>query len=252
MTEDRSYLEVQEVQKSFGGLMALQEVTLRVPPGELRALIGPNGAGKTTLMNVITGRYAPDRGSVRLGGREIAGLPPHRIARLGVARTMQITSVFPGLTAYENLWLAAAARRRIKSAWVSARRWGPEHRRARELLEFLDLGAKADWPAAELAYGEQRLLEIGLALAREPRVLLLDEPAAGLSAREVAVVVEKIRELAPGRTILLIEHDMDLVMNLAERVTVLHYGRVLAEGTPEEIRANAEVQRVYLGGWQPC
>ncbi len=247
-----SELEIQGVQKSFGGLMALQEVTLRVPPGELRALIGPNGAGKTTLMNVITGRYAPDRGSVRLGGREIAGLPPHRIARLGVARTMQITSVFPGLTAYENLWLAAAAKRRIKSAWVSVRRWGPEDRRARELLEFLDLAAKADWPAAELAYGEQRLLEIGLALAREPRVLLLDEPAAGLSAREVAVVVEKIRELAPGRTILLIEHDMDLVMNLAERVTVLHYGKVLAEGTPQEIRANAEVQRVYLGGWQPC
>lgn len=247
-----SDLEVRGVHKSFGGLMALHDVNLRVPAGELRALIGPNGAGKTTLMNVITGRYAPDKGSIRLGETEIAGLPPHRIARLGVARTMQITSIFPGLTVYENLWLAVASRRRIKSPWVSARRWRSEDHKTRELLAFLGLETKTDQPASELAYGEQRLLEVGLALARDPRVLLLDEPAAGLSAREVAVVVEKIRELAPGRTILLIEHDMDLVMSLADRITVLHYGKVLAEGVPDEIRANEEVQRVYLGGWRPC
>ena len=245
-------LVVEGVSKSFGGLMALDDVSLALAEGELRALIGPNGAGKTTLMNVITGCLAPDGGSIRLRDREIAGLPPHRVARLGVARTMQITSVFPGLTARENLWLAVAARRRFRSPWVSVRRWGPEHRRAMDLLEFLGLADRADTAAAELAYGEQRLLEIGLALAREPRLLLLDEPAAGLSPHEVTAVVQKIRSLAPGRTILLIEHDMDLVMTLAERITVLHYGRVLAEGSPDEIRGNEKVQQVYLGEWRPC
>ncbi len=245
-------LVVQGVTKTFGGLMALNDVNLEVAEGELRALIGPNGAGKTTLMNVITGCIPPDRGSIRFRGREIAGLPSHRISRLGVARTMQITSIFPGLTVYENLWLAVAGLRRFPVPWVGVRRWGAEHRRAQELLGFLGLGDRADTSASELAYGEQRLLEIGLALAREPRLLLLDEPAAGLSPHEVTAVVQKIRALAPGRTILLIEHDMDLVMTLAERITVLHYGRVLAEGAPDEIRNNEQVQQVYLGEWRPC
>jgi len=224
---------------------------MRVEPGEIRAVIGPNGAGKSTLFNVITGALAPTAGAVRFKGQLLTGLPPHAVCARGLSRTFQITALFSRLSSVENVRLAAQAR--------SARRWrilpgGPASeqaaREAREWLERLGLTALADTPAGLLSHGDQRLLEVAMALAQRPEVLLLDEPTQGLSVEETARTVDILRALLSGGglTVLLVEHDMEVVFSLAQRITVLHQGRVIADGPAESVRQDARVQEAYLGG----
>jgi branched-chain amino acid transport system ATP-binding protein len=241
-------LELQGLQRRFGALVAVNRVSLAVPPRERRALIGPNGAGKTTLFELITGRLAPTAGTIRLAGEAIGGLAPHRIARRGVARSFQRTNVFPRLTVRENLRLAAAADGRGSYDLLGAvTRLRAPLQRAAELAEAVGLGDRLDAVAGTLSYGEQRQLEIGLALATRPRLLLLDEPTAGMSPEETQRMTELLAGLPRDITLLIIEHDMDVVFSLADRVTVLHFGEVLTEGTVDAVRADPRVYEVYLG-----
>lgn len=240
-------LRLEKVSKSFGGLMAVNYVSLSVAKGELRALIGPNGAGKTTLLNLITGIHAASSGRILFKGEEITNLPPERISRKGISRTLQVTSLFPGLSVYENIRVAVQSRKAFLNPFVAADGWSDVREKTEAMLELTGLSDKAQAVCSELSYGDQRILEMGVALATDPELLLLDEPTAGLNARESLALVRRMRGLLAGRTILLIEHDMSVVMELSDRVTVLHYGEVLAEGSPAEIMENAEVRRVYLG-----
>jgi len=250
-----SLLAVDGLSHSFGGLKAVSDVSFRVQAGGISALIGPNGAGKTTLFNLISGLIRPQLGSIRLEGVELAGLPPHRIAGLGVCRTFQTTRLFPRLTALENVMVGRHARTRagflsgmLNGPWT----WGEERgirRRALELLAELGVADCASEPAGSLGFRRQRLVEIARALAAEPRLLLLDEPAAGLNLHETEELASLIRGICGrGVTVLLVEHDMSLVMDISDRVLVLNYGRKLAEGTPGEIQGNPEVVKIYLGG----
>jgi branched-chain amino acid transport system ATP-binding protein len=241
-------LRVEALAKRFGGLQALGGVDLTVARGEFRAIIGPNGAGKSTFFNAMTGVLRPDSGRVTFEGREITGERPHVLARSGVARTFQITSVFHDLTALENVQVALLAHaRRAWSVWprASALYAG----RARELLALVGLDGGAQRLAGALAHGDQKRLELAIALAGEPRLLLLDEPTAGMAAQErmesITLVHRVAREL--GLSCVFTEHDMAVVFAVATRITVMHQGRVLAEGTPGEVRARPEVQQVYLG-----
>ncbi len=220
---------------------------LRVAVGEVRAIIGPNGAGKSTLFNMLTGRIRPSAGRIRFRGRDITGWPPHRIARGGVALAFQITNVLPRLTAFENVRVAAQARR-FPNPLVRAERLTDVTARARAILDEVGLAHVGGRPAADLSHGDQRNLELGIALAGEPDLLLLDEPTAGMSPEETRNSVELIRRVATRTTVVIIEHDMDVVMTLARTITVLDQGRILAEGPPDLVRADAAVQRVYLRG----
>jgi branched-chain amino acid transport system ATP-binding protein len=241
-------LVLEEVTKHFGGLRAVDGIDLEVRRGERRAIIGPNGAGKTTLFNLITGELAVTRGKIRLFGQDITHLPPHRRAALGIGRTFQIMNLFPKLTVLENVLLAVQGLKPTKYVMFKSLQAFPELLdRARRLLEQVGLWERRDLPITSLSYGEQRQVEVLLALAGSPKLLLLDEPTAGLSPAETRVIVGIIRSLDPAITVLLIEHDMDVAFEVAERITVLHFGKVLAEGTREEIRANPEVQSIYLG-----
>jgi branched-chain amino acid transport system ATP-binding protein len=242
------------VSKRFGGLAALDNVGFAVAPGEVRGLIGPNGAGKTTLVNVLSGVLAPTAGSIRFAGQEIAGSPPHRIARLGIRRTFQTLRVFPQLSVLENVAVGYHAHTgaEVWDALLRTPRAAREERetlaRAREALGFVGLGGDVGRRAGALAYGQQRLLEIARALVAEPRLVLLDEPAAGMNPAECDHLLDLIRRLqARVVTLLVIEHRMDLIMEACDRITVLSYGRNLAEGTPAEIQANAAVIEAYLG-----
>jgi branched-chain amino acid transport system ATP-binding protein len=233
----------------FRGFRALDGVDLRVQEGTIHAIIGPNGAGKTTLFNLLSGLLHPTRGRIMFAGREIAGRPPHQIARLGIARSFQITSVFPHLTLADNIRLALQARTRLGFAfWRSDRVLEQFTGAAEEILDSVGLGEIAGRQVRVLSYGQKRALEIGLALALQPRLLLLDEPTAGLSLEEVARVVEPIRRIARDRTVILVEHNMGVVAALSQRITVLQRGRVLAEGTYAELRTNRDVIDAYLGG----
>jgi ABC-type branched-subunit amino acid transport system ATPase component len=223
-------------------------VNLSVEPGEFRAIIGPNGAGKSTFFNTLTGLLRPDSGRIAFEDRDITGAPPHRVARRGVARTFQITSVFPDLSALENVQVALLAHaRRSWNVWPRARALGAE--RAQELLALVGLAASAAKPAGTLAHGDQKRLELGIALAGEPRLLLLDEPTAGMAAPERLEAIWLVHGIARklGLSCVFTEHDMAVVFAVATRITVMHQGRVLAEGTPAEVRARPEVQHVYLG-----
>ncbi len=241
-------LLLENVSKDFGGLRAVDNVSLRVEPGERRAIIGPNGAGKTTLFNLITGELPLTGGRILLFGQDITHTPPHQRIGLGLGRTYQITNIFPGLTVEENVLLAAQGLSGIKFALHRGiPRNGQVRDKALRALEGLQLIEVKDVPAEDLSHGEQRQLELALALAGNPRVLLLDEPAAGLSAGERVLMADLIRSLPRDLTIVLIEHDMDLAMGLVERVTCLHFGRVIAEGEPDHIRENEMVQEIYLG-----
>ncbi len=224
--------------KRFDGLTAVEDVDFDLPAGEVRALIGPNGAGKTTLVGMICGRIAPSAGRIVFDGQDITALPAHARIRRGMAYTFQITSVFPRLSVRENV--ALAARRRIKGRAAVDRAVGAA-------LERVGLPERPDEEAGNLSYGHQRLLELAMGLVQAPRLLILDEPTQGLSEGEVERVKALIEELRGDTTILLIEHNMRVVMDLADRVTVLNFGRVLAEGTPAEIHADAAVQAAYLG-----
>ena len=236
--------------KSFGALTAVNAVTLEVAKGALHSVIGPNGAGKTTFFNLLTGQHAPTSGRIIFDGRDIAGTPPHGIAHLGIARSFQRTSIFPTLSILDNVWLAAFARQESWRglAWRRADRYPALNSRAHEVLGEVGLGEKAGQPAREISHGEQRQLELAIALAASPRLLLLDEPAAGLSPDETQKMVALVQKLKGRYTIILIEHKIDVVMTMSDRISVMHFGSVIAEGSPAEIQRNAEVRRAYLGG----
>ncbi len=234
--------------KRFGGLIATDTVSIDVHQGEIHALIGPNGAGKTTLVGQLTGNLAPDAGTIHFAGRDVTRLPTHARVRLGLARSFQITSVLREFTALENVALAVQAHAGHSFRFLAdVRRDETLRAPARQGLEAVGLSARADTPAAALSHGEQRQLEIAMALAGDPKLLLLDEPTAGMGVEESQRMIDFLRALKGNRAMLLIEHDMDAVFQLADRITVLVYGRAIASGTPDEIRANAEVRQAYLG-----
>jgi branched-chain amino acid transport system ATP-binding protein len=233
---------------SFGAVRVLNGVTFVVGAGERRAIIGPNGAGKTTLFDTLTGHLRPATGTIALDGRPITGLAPHRIARLGLARSFQRNNLFPVLSVAENLRLAAARGAPGNTAlFRSTRRTAPGMEAARAIARRVALEARLGERAGRLSHGEQRQLEIGIALATGPRLLLLDEPTAGMSPDETARMTELLAALPAELTMLIIEHDMDVVFTLADRVTVLHHGEVLADGPPEAVRTDPRVRAVYLG-----
>jgi branched-chain amino acid transport system ATP-binding protein len=240
-------LRTERLTRAFGSLMAVDRVDVSIRRGELRSIIGPNGAGKTTFFRLISGEMAPTSGRIFFDDREITGLPQHAVARLGVAKSYQITNVFPHLTVHENVRVAVQGHARAFNFWSRADRLTDVSARATRLLETVGLAGKHDRLAAHLSHGEKRHLEIGIALAAEPALLLLDEPTAGMSPEETDETMRLIRELAAGRTVILVEHKMKVVMKISDRITVLHQGQVLAEGSPEEIRANDRVQQTYLG-----
>ncbi len=241
-------LEARGLSKSFGAVRACDGVDLAIRPGELRAVIGPNGAGKSTLIGLLAGELRPDAGSLHFAGRDITGLRAPRRAQIGLARSYQITSLFPRFTALENALLAVQARAgHAFGFWRPAARDPALLTPARAALERVGLAARAEVPAAALAHGEQRQLEIALALATRPRLLLLDEPTAGMSREETQAMVALLRALKREVTIVLIEHDMDAVFALADSLTVLVYGRPIATGAPAEIRTDPQVRRAYLG-----
>jgi branched-chain amino acid transport system ATP-binding protein len=243
---DGRLLESQGLTKSFGGLTAVNGVDFQVRRGELRSVIGPNGAGKTTFFNLLTGVLPPTAGRIMFKGRDITRLPAHAVSRLGLARSYQVTNIFGDLSVFENVRIAAQSRVTHYRCWGSADRLTAVNARAEEILGLLGLGAKRHVRGAELSHGEQRYLEIGIALATDPDFLLLDEPTAGMSPEETQRTAAFVRKLAGHVTIVLVEHDMEVVMGISDRITVLNYGQVLAEGTPTEIRDNPDVRRVYL------
>jgi branched-chain amino acid transport system ATP-binding protein len=239
-------LRTEDLTVRFGGLTAVNRVNFEARPGEIRAIIGPNGAGKSTFFNCLTGVIHPTSGRILLNGENIAGLPPNRISQKGIARSYQITNILPNASTLENVRIAAQSRRH---AWSMLTHHADFHDivdKAQAVLESVGLAAKADELAANLSHGEQRNLEIGIALATEPQLLCLDEPTAGMSAAETHDTMQLVRRIAKDLTILIVEHDMQVVMELAQRITVLHYGEILAEGTPAEIQQNPRVQEVYL------
>ncbi len=241
-------LSTDKLVKRFGGLVATDNVSIEVRPGEIHALIGPNGAGKTTLVGQLTGNLRPDSGTIHFAGRDVTRLPIHARVQLGLGRSFQITSVLREFTAIENTRLAVQARAGHSLRFLADARLDKSLREpAWQALEIVGLDARAGVPAAELSHGEQRQLEIAMVLAGQPRLLLLDEPMAGMGAEESQDIVHLLRRLKDRFGILLIEHDMDAVFALADRITVLVYGRAIASGTPDEIRANAEVRQAYLG-----
>src|SRR6187455_317529 len=241
-------LQIEGLTKRFGGVVASDDVTLAIPQGELHAIIGPNGAGKTTLIGQLTGELSSQSGRIRFSGEDITALPTWQRSLCGLARSFQITSLFLDFTALDNVALAVQAHAGHSfHFWRDARREAELREPARTALERVGLGARADALVANMSHGEHRQVEIAMALATRPRMLLLDEPMAGMGVEESARMVAILRELKRDLTILLIEHDMEVVFALADRISVLVYGRVIATGTPEAIRANAEVRQAYLG-----
>jgi branched-chain amino acid transport system ATP-binding protein len=241
-------LRVDKLVRRFGGILATDQVSLEVARGELHAIIGPNGAGKTTLISQLTGHLAPHAGSIHLAGRDISRLPAYRRSALGLARSFQITSLLPDFTAADNVALAAQAHDGHSFRFFAdARKEVGLRAAAKAALARVGLGARADVLVSRLSHGEQRELELAVALATRPQLLLLDEPMAGLGVTESARMVKLLSELRKEVTIVLVEHDMEAVFALADRITVLVYGRVIASGTPAEIRGNDEVKRAYLG-----
>jgi len=243
-------LETKGLTKAFGALTAVNGVGLAIGAGTLHSIIGPNGAGKTTLFNLLTGTFPPSSGQILFDGRDITGTPAARVARLGLARSFQRTNVFPAFSLFDNVWVAAFATGRSWKglAWRRRDDYPEAGERARQALADVGLAEKTAVPAREISHGEQRQLELAIALAAAPRVLLLDEPAAGLSPEETRRMVALVRALKGRYTIVLIEHKIDIIMSVSDRISVMHFGSLIAEGTPEEIQKNPEVRRAYLGG----
>lgn len=249
----QSALEVRGIRQTFGTLKVLEGIDLAVKVGERHAIIGPNGAGKSTFMNILSGTLRPTGGTVVLGGEDVTGRSPAAISRRGVSRAFQIINVFPGLTVEENVESSVASHQGLTwCVWRRLDRIESVRSRTREILELLKLWTRRDVPAGMLAYGEQRRLEIALCLGISPSILLLDEPCAGLNAEDSSAATELLRSVSENKTLIMVEHDMDVVFNLADRVTVLHQGRVLLTGTPEEVRNSDDVRKAYLGGHVSC
>lgn len=246
MTKD--ILRLEDLNKSFGPAHIIRGVNLVVHEGERHAVIGPNGAGKSTLFHLISGQFAPSSGRIVLDGEEIGGLEPATVNRKGLARSFQITNIFPGLTVFENIRLAVMRRHNVQFVlWRPVSGLKKVSAEVETLLEQVRLTARAQTLASQLSYSEQRSLEIGMTLASDPRVIILDEPMAGMSQEETDYTVGLIREITRGRTLMIVEHDMDVVFTLADRISVLVYGEIIATGTPKEIRENARVREAYLG-----
>ena len=241
-------LQLKGLSKSFGGLAAVREVSLEISPGERKAVIGPNGAGKTTLFNLITGVFPSSSGSVFLFGKDVTRWAPHRRTALGMARTFQVTSLFPRLTVLDNVLLAIAGVGRTKLVmWKPLRAYQNHLEKARQLLEAAGYWERRDVEVRNLSHGEQRQIEVVLGLASDPKLLLLDEPAAGLSSGESREMAEFLKRLDPGLAILLIEHDMDVVFDVVSSISVLHFGAVVESGSCENIKNSERVQQIYLG-----
>ena len=249
MSSEQSILKVEHVTRRFGGLVALHDVSFTVREGEVRGIIGPNGAGKTTLFNVITGELAATTGSIYLRDQKITGLSPHKICRMGLGRTFQMTLVFPEMTVFESLWVGINAK--MPKPWHPLKRveaMETERDRVYEIATLVGLENKLNEWAANLSYGDQKVLEIAMALSTDPALLLLDEPTQGVSPQEAEMILALVQKLSKSMTVVLIEHSIEFVVRLCEKLTVLNQGALLMEGTPEEVSRNEEVRRVYLGG----
>jgi branched-chain amino acid transport system ATP-binding protein len=241
-------LEIKNLEKKFGGLQVIMGVTLALEPREHHAVIGPNGAGKSTLFNLITGKYKPTAGEVLFKGRDITGLPPHKIARMGLTRSFQITTIFKNMTVFQNIRNAVLSRNKIRYSIASRlSRMNGINGETEEILNRIGLLDKKDEISGELAHGHKRALELGLALAMDPEVILLDEPTAGMPTEETMQMVELIEKNTADKTLIIVEHDMDVVFSIADRITVLYYGTILASGTPDQIRNDQRVKDAYLG-----
>lgn len=247
MSNTPEILRAEKVTMRFGGFTALSDVSVSFPKGQLTAIIGPNGAGKSTLFNVLSGAFPPSEGKIIYNGNDITGTPQHKFARLGIAKSFQITNVFSELTVLENVRIAIQAMTCRFDIWTPRAKLKEMEAQAAALLVLVGLNTHHHRLASNLAHGEQRALEIALALACSPRLLLLDEPTAGMSPEETSVMMDLITKLASERTVILVEHKMKLVMGISNHLIVLHHGEFLAEGTPDDIRTNDEVRRVYLG-----
>ena len=239
-------LETRGLTKRFGGLVAVDNVDFALERGELRAVIGPNGAGKTTFFSMLAGNLEPSEGEIIFKGLDITDKAPHQISHMGIGRSFQITNIFPELTVFENIRISAQSRKTTYNWWT----YGGGHQdlndKADSLLAYIGLEDRRNEPAGALAHGEQRYLEIGITLATDPELFLFDEPTAGMSPAETIQTADLIRKVAADHSVILVEHDMEVVMGISERITVFHNGAVLATGAPEEVRANDDVQRVYL------
>jgi branched-chain amino acid transport system ATP-binding protein len=240
-------LRLRGVGRRFGGVLAVSDVDLEIRPGERRAILGPNGAGKTTLFNVISGEFPPTAGKIELFGRDVTVEPARKRARLGLSRTFQTSKLFLGMTVEDNLYLSLLGVRSGHLRVVRSRKDTEMRERAREMAAAVGLDSVLDHEVGELSHGEQRQLEVAMARATDPKLMMLDEPAAGLSRTERVRLTEMLRQLDPAITLILIEHDMDVALGVADWVTMMHNGSVLVEGTPEEIRANETVHELYLG-----
>jgi branched-chain amino acid transport system ATP-binding protein len=241
-------LRVEGLDRWFGGVHAVEEIDLEVAAGAVHVVIGPNGSGKSTLFNLITGHTPPNAGRIWFHGEEITGLPYHKVVRRGLAKSYQITTLFPALSVWENVRVAAQSARSPYACWLPASRVRSVNRAAEEVLETLGLADQRRATAGNLSHGDQRKLDLAIALATRPRLVLLDEPTAGMSPGETAETVELVRGLTPAVTVLMVEHKMSVVLGMADRITVLHNGRKLFEGGPDEVSAHPKVQEVYLSG----
>lgn len=249
-SNETTILQTENLSRSFGGNVAVNGVSLSVQRGEFKSIIGPNGAGKTTFFNLISGMLPPSSGHITFEGSDITHTPAHKRSHLGIGRSFQITNVFPNLTVLENVRLAAQSRGSSNMIfWRSFRSYPQDEKRAYSILETVMLGGRELQPAQTLSHGDKRKLEIGILLATNPRLILLDEPTAGMSRDEVPGIIEVVQRIkqAGNCTVMLVEHKMDMVMNVSDSVAVMHYGQLIADGTPEEIAKNETVQSAYLG-----
>ncbi len=241
-------LETVSLTKSFGGLFAVDDVNFTLQEGDLQSIIGPNGAGKSTFFRLISGEHKPSRGQITFDGKDITALSQTAISHLGIAVAYQITNIFPMLTVFENVRVAAQSRQTTFNFWSRALSLSDVLDQTSQILEDIGLAEFKDEIAGNLSHGDQKRLEIGIALATKPKLLLLDEPTAGLAPTETRQTIELIKKIARSLTIILVEHKMKVIMEVSDKITVLHYGQLLAQGSPDEIRANEDVRKVYLGG----